>query len=266
MFSLRFLFTLFSNALALLQRLGYSPQDLVREAQTFMRDYRADEATPVLTQASTRALSTALEEADGLGERVVRPVHILLGLVREEHGVAGRLLRDEGFTTTALRQTIGAVTDSPAQARSGLSEATEMVLRNALQASQRLGAPSVDTEHLLVGVLDANDARTRTVLNKLGFSEEILKSAAIRAVYEPPPPRIEGSGDKQGPIENQEVRIRTVDETLTSLAAELRTLRNELAQKQPDELSTADQALDDQTEALLKVLERYKVFLSDRKS
>ena len=55
------------------------------------------------TPDAKRALELALEEA---GAHAMGSEHLLLGLVREEHGLAGTVLRGMGVTAEAVRRRI----------------------------------------------------------------------------------------------------------------------------------------------------------------
>src|SRR5438128_1729463 len=49
-------------------------------------------------------LTYAVEETDTSGHHDVDIDHLLLGIVREKDGVAGQILRSEGFNVAAMRQ------------------------------------------------------------------------------------------------------------------------------------------------------------------
>ena len=61
------------------------------------------------TQPSQRAkvvLDLAIEEADSLGHRFVDTGHLLLGLIREQDSLAGRILRGSGILPDVVRKQI----------------------------------------------------------------------------------------------------------------------------------------------------------------
>ena len=58
-----------------------------------------------LSEESERIILTyAAEEADTLGHRDVDIDHLLLGIVREEDGTAGQILRSAGLSVAAMRE------------------------------------------------------------------------------------------------------------------------------------------------------------------
>ena len=55
------------------------------------------------TQRARRVLSLAHEEAERLHHNYIGTEHLLLGLIREEGGIAGRVLRDLGVVAAVGR-------------------------------------------------------------------------------------------------------------------------------------------------------------------
>ena len=60
------------------------------------------------TQRARRVLSLAHEEAERLHHNYIGTEHLLLGLIREEGGVAGRVLRELGLEPTGSRRWLSA--------------------------------------------------------------------------------------------------------------------------------------------------------------
>lgn len=54
------------------------------------------------TQRAKKAIDLAFESAKGLGHNIVGSEHILLGLLREEEGIAAKVLSKVGFTEAYL--------------------------------------------------------------------------------------------------------------------------------------------------------------------
>ena len=55
------------------------------------------------TQRARRVLSLAQEEAERLNHNYIGSEHVLIGLLREEGGVAGRVLRELGLDAVRVR-------------------------------------------------------------------------------------------------------------------------------------------------------------------
>lgn len=58
------------------------------------------------TPRAKRVLELSWDEARQLGHNFIAPEHLMLGLLREGEGVAGRILSDEGINTQRLRSAI----------------------------------------------------------------------------------------------------------------------------------------------------------------
>jgi ATP-dependent Clp protease ATP-binding subunit ClpC len=65
------------------------------------------------TPRSKRVLELSLRESRALGHQYIGTEHILLGLVRENEGVAARLLLDLGVDADTIREAIGRVLLGP---------------------------------------------------------------------------------------------------------------------------------------------------------
>lgn len=58
------------------------------------------------TPRAKRVLELSWDEARQLGHNFIAPEHVMLGLLRDGEGVAGRVLKDEGINTERLRKAI----------------------------------------------------------------------------------------------------------------------------------------------------------------
>ena len=83
------------------------------------------------TQRARRVLSLAQEEAERLQHGQIGTEHLLLGLMREEGGVAGRVLRDLGLEARRVEDLVNRLTDTGTRTTAGsleLSTGTKKVL------------------------------------------------------------------------------------------------------------------------------------------
>ena len=62
------------------------------------------------TQRARRVLSLAHEEAERLHHNYIGTEHLLLGLIREEGGIAGRVLRDLGLDPARVKEMVERLT------------------------------------------------------------------------------------------------------------------------------------------------------------
>jgi len=95
------------------------------------------------TQRARRVLSLAQEEAERLNHNYIGSEHLLLGLMREEGGVAGRVLRDVGLEVNRVQamveRMVGTGTRTPFT-KIELAPTTKRVLELAGGRSSSYGA------------------------------------------------------------------------------------------------------------------------------
>src|SRR3972149_3994459 len=86
------------------------------------------------TQRARRVLSLAHQEAERMRQNYIGTEHLLLGLIREEGGVAGRVLRELGLESDRVQEIIArlAGTGGCRGGRAGLSPGTPQGLEFAV--------------------------------------------------------------------------------------------------------------------------------------
>lgn len=97
-----------SRATALLTRLGVDLDQVRGLAEASVRPGKATICgdLPPLTSRTKKALELALAEAQETDSPLVEPEHILLGLLREESGIAAEVLTKLGVSTRVARRII----------------------------------------------------------------------------------------------------------------------------------------------------------------
>src|SRR5574342_30276 len=94
------------------------------------------------TQRARRVLSRAQEEAERLQHSYIGTEHLLLGLMREEGGVAGRVLHDMGADPRRVEELIERMTGSgqrPPNSRLDLSPGMKKVLELGIDEAGKMG-------------------------------------------------------------------------------------------------------------------------------
>jgi len=141
------------------------------------------------TQRARRVLSLAQEEAERLQHGQIGTEHLLLGLMREEGGVAGRVLRDLGLEQRRVEELVNRLTDTGHRTTSGnldLSVGTKKVLELAVDEARRMGHHYIGTEHLLLGLVRQQEGVAIEVLRRLGVSPEEVRRQTRRVLSESP--------------------------------------------------------------------------------
>ncbi len=178
------------------------------------------------TQRARRVLSLAHQEAERLRHTAINTEHILLGLVEEESGVAGRALQELGLETSRVLEIIERLEpmgrEEPASLE--LSLGAQQVLENAIEEARQLGHPFVGTEHLLLGLTHSTEGLALTVLARLGVSAEQVRRQTRREMEESSNgPASAGNAPLARREEKKEAKTPLVDQ----LAVDLTTLAEE---------------------------------------
>jgi ATP-dependent Clp protease ATP-binding subunit ClpC len=141
------------------------------------------------TQRARRVLSFAKEEAERLHHGYIGTEHLLLGLIREEGGVAGRVLRELGLEYRRILEMVERLTGAnrtASVAQIDLSPGTKRVLEMAVDEARRMGHHYIGTEHLLLGLVRQNEGMAMDVLKKLGITAEQIRRQTRRVLQENP--------------------------------------------------------------------------------
>lgn len=138
------------------------------------------------TQRARRVLSLAHQEAERARNNFIGTEHLLLGLLDEEGGVAGRVLRELGMTSDRIREVIRLLTNSSASfdsSRVELASDTQQVLEYAVDEARRLGHHYIGTEHILLGLVRV-ESTAMEILNRLGVNSEQIRRQTRRVLNE----------------------------------------------------------------------------------
>jgi ATP-dependent Clp protease ATP-binding subunit ClpC len=138
------------------------------------------------TQRARRVLSLAHQEAERMRQTTISTEHLLLGLIQEEGGIAGRVLRDLGLEPERVQEIVERVTGI-GQGYSGkidLSAGVEQVLKFAIEEARRMGHHYIGTEHLLLALVRSTEGKAMDVLRRLGVTPEQIRRQTRRVLQE----------------------------------------------------------------------------------
>lgn len=175
------------------------------------------------TQRARRVLSLAHQEAERMRHNYIGTEHLLLGLIREEGGVAGRVLRELGLDANRVQEIVERLT-GPGQHRGAkldLSPGTQQVLEYAVEEARRMGHHYIGTEHLLLGLVRYGEGVALDVLRKLGVTPEQIRRQTRRVLQESTATRRTSSGSETRSAKPEQARPKTpmVDQLATDLTA-----------------------------------------------
>ena len=128
---------------------------------------------------------SAQQEARALHHGFIGTEHILLGLLRDPHGVAGRALHVLGVSPEAAREQILDIIGEGRAEVGGhipLTPRSKKVLELAVREAVHLGHLHVGTEHILLGLVREGDGVGWHVLHRLGLTVPKVRDQVLQLV------------------------------------------------------------------------------------
>src|SRR4030065_592378 len=138
------------------------------------------------TQRARRVLSLAHQDAERMRHNYIGTEHLLLGVIREEGGVAGRLWRELGLESDRVQEIIErlAGTGGFRGGKLDLSPGTQQVLEHAVDEARKMGHHYIGTEHILLGLVRYDEGVALDVLRKLGINADQIRRQTRRVLQE----------------------------------------------------------------------------------
>lgn len=125
------------------------------------------------TEKANKALNLALESAENMGHTYIGSEHIILGLLKEETGVAATVLIKLGVTAELMEQLMRnqiGVGSQTSLSTADFTPRSKRILQIAVMEAARLNHNYVGTEHLLIAILDEGDSYGVRFLHMLGVN------------------------------------------------------------------------------------------------
>ncbi len=175
------------------------------------------------TQRARRVLSLAHQEAERSHQESIGTEHLLLGLIEEDGGVAGRVLRELGLESARVREMVGRVSmdGNSVSGKLELASDTQQVLEYAVEEARHLGHHYIGTEHILLGLVRV-EGSAMEVLRRLGVTADQIRRQTRRVLNEtasspapagsPQPGRAPTSGPKTPLVDQLAVDLTTMAE------------------------------------------------------
>ena len=160
------------------------------------------------TDRARKVLEMAQEEAKRLQALTIGTEHLLLGLVREERGLASRVLRDLGVNPSEVQRLVEQEARRAGEQRRGeitaLAPSTKRVIESAVEEARRMRHQYIGTEHLLLGLIREESGSALDLLRELGVDLEAVRAQTTRAIMQAPArPRPERKKAAQTPLMDQ---------------------------------------------------------------
>ena len=154
------------------------------------------------TEQARTAIMYAEKMARKCGHSYIGTEHLLAGLIHEEQGTAGMVLRDLGITEAKLKEMIdkliapGSVVMT-ADTR-GYTPRAERVLEESRQQAQDFRSVRIGTEHILLAMLGELDCVATRLLHTMGIQIQKLQTELLIAMGEDSAQAREDAGRKKG--------------------------------------------------------------------
>jgi ATP-dependent Clp protease ATP-binding subunit ClpC len=140
------------------------------------------------TERARQVVVLAQEEARILKHNYIGTEHILLGLLREEEGLAARVLESLDITVERVRAQVVRIVGSGEEVTSGqipFTPRAKKVLELALREALSLGHNYIGTEHILLGLVRENEGVAARILLDFDADSEKIRNEVIRMLSGP---------------------------------------------------------------------------------
>ena len=140
------------------------------------------------TERARQVVVLAQEEARTIKHNYIGTEHILLGLLREEEGLAARVLESLESTVERVRAQVVRIVGSGEEVTSGqipFTPRAKKVLELALREALSLGHNYIGTEHILLGLVRENEGVAARILLDFDADSEKIRNEVIRMLSGP---------------------------------------------------------------------------------
>jgi len=140
------------------------------------------------TERARQVVVLAQDEARALKHNYIGTEHILLGLLREEEGLAARVLESLDITVEEVRAMVARVVGEGDEVTTGqipFTPRAKRVLELALREALSLGHNYIGTEHVLLGLVRENEGVAARILLDFGADAEKIRNEIIRMLSGP---------------------------------------------------------------------------------
>ena len=140
------------------------------------------------TERARQVVVLAQDEARALGHGYIGTEHLLLGILREEEGLGGRVLASLGVTVEGARDQVARIVgrgEEPPTGQIPFTPHAKRMLELSLREALSLGHNSIGTEHILLGLVRANDGVGAQVLAQFGLFAEHVRNRVITLLSGP---------------------------------------------------------------------------------
>ncbi|MDQ3911919.1 MAG: ATP-dependent Clp protease ATP-binding subunit [Actinomycetota bacterium] len=135
------------------------------------------------TERARKVVVLAQDEARHFNHNYIGTEHLLLGLLREDEGVAARALGSLNVTLDEVREQVESIVGYGEEGTGGQAPFTprsKKVLELALREALQLGHNYIGTEHILLGLVRESEGVAARVLSNLGVDPDKVRREVVR--------------------------------------------------------------------------------------
>lgn len=173
------------------------------------------------TEKGRQSIVLAQDEARAFPHNYIGTEHLLLGLIRQEDGLAGNTLASLDLTAEDVRASIKRIVGKGDEAVTGqipMTPSAKKVCELALREALSLGHNYIGTEHLLLGLVRMNDSVGVRILLDYGIDAEKVRNEIIK--------KLSGPGRSQ-PEPVAVDRLALIEKALRTATEQLALYRNQ---------------------------------------
>lgn len=140
----------------------------------------------LFTPNAKKVLLLAEKEARYYSHQAVGTEHLLLGLIQETSGIAGKVLRELDVTMESIRDEIEQFTTFQAKEEGASKQPLQYLPRAheivtfAADEARKMQRKTVGTEHLLLGLLRNEDILASQILQNIGIDLPTARAAVLK--------------------------------------------------------------------------------------
>jgi ATP-dependent Clp protease ATP-binding subunit ClpC len=163
------------------------------------------------TERARKVVVLAQEEARSFGHAYIGTEHLLLGLLREDRGIAAHALGRLDVTLSGAREQLESIVGHGEDrdfAQAPFTPRSKKVLELALRESMQLGHNYIGTEHILLGLVREREGVAYKILSNLGVEADEVYEQVIWLLGDEPSKSRAGARREAGPRGSARHRCR----------------------------------------------------------
>jgi ATP-dependent Clp protease ATP-binding subunit ClpA len=150
------------------------------------------------TERARQVVVLAQDEARTLRHNYIGTEHLLLGLLREQDGLAARVLDSFAVTVEEVRAQVVGIVGEGDEVTTGqipFTPRAKKVLELSLREARAMRHGYIGTEHILLGLVRENEGVAARILLDFGADAETISNEVAPMLSGPDRPSEEGPGD-----------------------------------------------------------------------